>query len=186
MAVGKRSEASSSLPSTVVVVPIVKPWFDDLERVILLACCMAISRRRIVGAASAAATLVGTLGLVTPAMAGYNDSFSVKTPNGCGSIEFVDYGDTPWGKQDDFVIVHDLCGGGRGVRGYATSWVPGQESSVSTITCHNSNGLAGAAKYCTLPELSAGDRLLLQVELTKDGTPIAGTMGSAVHDMHDD
>jgi hypothetical protein len=104
-------------------------------------------------------------------MAGYNDSFSVKTPNGCGSIEFVDYGDTPWGKQDDFVIVHDLCGDGRGVRGYATSWVPGQESSVSTITCHNSNGLAGAAKYCTLPELSAGDRLLLQVELTKDGTP---------------
>ncbi|HEY9327652.1 hypothetical protein ACFTZ8_02580 [Streptomyces fungicidicus] len=86
----------------------------------------------------AAAMLFGT----QAAFAGTNDSFSVSTTGGgCGAVDFVDYGaGAPGGgNNDDYLVIHDYCSDGKGVRAYA--WI----GSLYLGAKNNTNGLAGAA-----------------------------------------
>ena len=73
------------------------------------------------------------------APAAFDDSFTVYTLDGCGSIEFVDHGPGKpgGGDNDDYAVIHDLCGDGHGVKAWA--WVNGVLHEQ-----YNGNGLAGA------------------------------------------
>ncbi|MEV5019303.1 hypothetical protein ACIGW1_09545 [Streptomyces sp. NPDC053780] len=85
----------------------------------------------------AATILFGT----QTAVAGTNDSFTVSTTGGgCGSVEFVDYGPGApgGGNNDDYLVIHDYCSDGKGVRAYA--WTDNRYHGGK----NNTNGLAGA------------------------------------------
>ncbi|MFC8369483.1 MULTISPECIES: hypothetical protein [unclassified Streptomyces] len=76
------------------------------------------------------------------AVAATNDSFAVGTTSGgCGVVNFVDYGaGAPGGgNNDDYLVIHDYCGDGKGVRAYA--WI----GSTYLGAKNNTNGLAGSA-----------------------------------------
>jgi hypothetical protein len=70
-----------------------------------------------------------------------DDSFSVATTDGCGVAEFVDYGPGApgGGNNDDYIVVHDYCADGHGVRAYV--WILGEYWGDR----YNGNGKAGAA-----------------------------------------
>jgi hypothetical protein len=118
-----------------------------------------------------AATVSTMLLTAAPAHASYNDSFTVKTTDGCGSAEFVDSGPYSNGViNDDFVKVHDLCADGHGVRVWL--WFQGYPDG----TKYNGNGLAGAPVYWDpFPDVRAGDSVEFEVCLV-DGS--ADTTGS--------
>jgi hypothetical protein len=87
------------------------------------ATAMTISTRSVTKKALLVSTAaVGAAGLfASPVAAGStNDGFTAKTSNGCGSIEFVDYGPgVPGGSDnDDYTLVRDLCRDGHGIRAY--------------------------------------------------------------------
>ncbi|HEX3474794.1 MAG TPA: hypothetical protein VHT91_07115 [Kofleriaceae bacterium] len=68
-----------------------------------------------------------------------DDSFSVPTLDGCGQVDFVDYGaGAPGGgNNDDYVVIHDLCPDHHGVKAWA--WLNGTLLGSK----YNGNGLAG-------------------------------------------
>ncbi|MCE6996271.1 hypothetical protein LZG04_15915 [Saccharothrix sp. S26] len=76
----------------------------------------------------------------SPASAAHDDGFEVWTLDGCGSVEFVDYGEGApgGGSNDDYAIVHDYCSEGHGV--LASTWV----DIYALGSKYNGNGLAGA------------------------------------------
>ncbi|SDC75833.1 hypothetical protein [Streptomyces prasinopilosus] len=89
-------------------------------------------------AIAAAAMLFST----QAAVAATDDSFSVGTTGGgCGVVDFVDYGPghAGGGNNDDYLVIHDYCSDGKGVRAYA--WVDGLYLGAKD----NTNGLAGSA-----------------------------------------
>ncbi|WP_156077262.1 hypothetical protein [Saccharothrix sp. NRRL B-16314] len=111
---------------------------------------------------------------VSPASAAYDDSFEVWTLDGCGSVEFVDYGEGApgGGGNDDYAIVHDYCSDGHGVLAYA--WV----DIYALGTKYNGNGLAGAPviwdPYAVRSNVFAGETIRLRVCLVdgaSDPTP---------------
>jgi hypothetical protein len=105
----------------------------------------------ILGARAKAATAsalvaAGALGVTllasTPASAAVNDDFQASTSNGaCGVVNFIDFGPgaAGGGDNDDYLVVHDYCSDGHGVKAYA--WLDG----IDLGTKYNGNGLAGAA-----------------------------------------
>lgn len=104
----------------------------------------SLTRRRKSLAAVAMLAIGMMLVMAGPASAtvAVDDSFSVSTrPNGCGATDFVDYGPGApgGGNNDDYLVIHDYCSDGHGVRGYA--WLNG----VYMGSKYNGNGLAGAA-----------------------------------------
>ncbi|PJE93904.1 hypothetical protein CUT44_32475 [Streptomyces carminius] len=108
-------------------------------------------------AVAAATMLLGT----QTAFAAVNDSFSVYTTSGgCGSVDFVDYGEG-WpggGNNDDYLVIHDYCSDGKGVRAYA--WVDG----VYLGARNNTNGLAGAAVlWDPVGNVTAGEKVGVKV-----------------------
>jgi hypothetical protein len=80
-----------------------------------------------------------------PAAAATDDSFSVATTDSCGVANFVDYGTWPnGGADDDYIVIHDYCGDGHGVR----VWLTWNASEFDiTDTGYNGSGLAGAPVY---------------------------------------
>jgi len=95
-------------------------------------------RRVLATAAAVSATLLFT---ANGASAAVNDDFSVATTDGCGVAEFVDYGPGApgGGNNDDYIVIHDYCSDGHGVR--AGVWMFGEYWGDQ----YNGNGLAGAA-----------------------------------------
>ncbi|GHH88499.1 hypothetical protein GCM10018793_68390 [Streptomyces sulfonofaciens] len=124
---------------------------------------------------SVTVTAVGALALAAgPAAAAYNDSFGVNTwglpGNACGSVDFVDNGTWPSGStNDDYVVVHDWCSDGHGVKAWA--W----KNGVLLGSKYNGNGLAGAPVYWdpvgnVLPDDTVGLKVCL-VDGSADPTP---------------
>lgn len=113
----------------------------------------------------AAALLFGT----QAAVAGTNDSFSVGTTGGgCGAVDFVDYGPGApgGGDNDDYLVIHDYCGDGKGVRAYA--WLSNDIiGNVYLGARNNTNGLAGAAvvwdPFKPYDNVLPGDRVGIKV-----------------------
>ncbi|MBE8518894.1 hypothetical protein ILP97_15450 [Amycolatopsis sp. H6(2020)] len=110
----------------------------------------------------------------TPASAAYDDSFTVSTTDGCGAVDFVDYGaGAPGGgNNDDYAVVHDYCGDGHGVKAWA--WLDG----VLIGSKYNGNGLAGDPvvwdPFAAYGNVIAGDSVGLKVCLVDgngDTTP---------------
>ncbi|MCP3766446.1 hypothetical protein [Streptomyces sp. MAR25Y5] len=89
-------------------------------------------------AIAAAAMLFST----QAAVAATDDSFEVSTTDGqCGVVNFIDYGPghEGGGNNDDYLVIHDYCSDGKGVRAYAMH--NGKDLGSKT----NTNGLAGKA-----------------------------------------
>lgn len=106
--------------------------------------------------------------------AAFDDSFTVSTTNGCGSVEFVDFGPgaAGGGDNDDYVVIHDLCSDGHGVKAWA--WLNGTLLGSQ----YNGNGLAGAPviwdPFKSVGNVGAGDAIGLEVCLVdgnSDPTP---------------
>lgn len=89
----------------------------------------------------ATAAGVAILGLTSPAFAATDDSFSIYTSNGCGAADYADYGPgaAGGGNNDDYVLVHDYCADGLGVKAYA--WQNGEYLGSK----YNGNTASGAA-----------------------------------------
>ncbi|WP_062205284.1 hypothetical protein [Streptomyces sp. NBRC 109706] len=121
-------------------------------------------------ALAATAVLAGS-----PAYAATNDSFSAwTTGGGCGMLEFVDYGPGApgGGDNDDYLVIHDYCADGYGVRAYA--WLNGYYLG----TKYNGNGLAGSAvvwdPYKPYGNVYPGDYVDIEVCLVNgsNGSPV--------------
>ena len=96
-------------------------------------------RRRVLTiAAAVSATLMFT---ATAANAAEDDRFEVATTDGCGVANFIDYGPGApgGGNNDDYIVIHDYCADGHGVRAYV--WILGEYWGDQ----YNGNGRAGAA-----------------------------------------
>ncbi|AGZ40126.1 hypothetical protein [Actinoplanes friuliensis] len=125
---------------------------------------MKLSTRFVRRAALASAAAAGAAVLLSPgaAFAATDDSFTVKTTNGCGSVEFVDYGPgaAGGGNNDDYLVIHDYCSDGHGVTAFSTVNNGEQKSE------YNGNGLAGAAVIWdpfAPRNINAGDTIKLKV-----------------------
>jgi hypothetical protein len=132
----------------------------------------------VVAAAGASVTLL----LANPAAAATNDNFGASTTNGCGVIDFIDFGPGApgGGDNDDYTQIHDFCSDGHGVEGYA--WIDG----VFLGQQYNGNGLAGAAviwdPFKAVGNVIAGDTVTIEVCLVdgpNDSTP--SSCGAATH-----
>ncbi|MET8115352.1 hypothetical protein [Streptomyces prasinus] len=92
-------------------------------------------------AIAAAAMLFST----QAAVAATDDSFEVGTTGDrqCGVVNFIDYGPgLPGnGNNDDYLVIHDYCSDGKGVRAYAMIG----DRHLGSKT--NTNGLAGEAVF---------------------------------------
>jgi hypothetical protein len=111
--------------------------------------------------------------------AAVNDDFSVSTTNGCGRVNFIDHGEGApgGGDNDDYAVIHDLCGDGHGVKAWA--WLNG----VLLGSRYNGNGLAGAAViWDPFGNVAPGDLIGLKVCLV-DGSndPSPSNCASASH-----
>lgn len=112
---------------------------------------------------------------ITPASV--NDNFSVSTTDGCGRVDFVDFGEGApgGGSNDDYLVIHDLCGDGHGVKAWA--W----RNGILLGSRYNGNGLAGdAVIWDPFGNVVPGDAVGLEVCLV-DGTddPSPSKCGSA-------
>ncbi|NEY33624.1 hypothetical protein GTU99_15700 [Streptomyces sp. PRKS01-65] len=123
------------------------------------------ARMAVTTSALAAATMLfGT----QAAVAATNDSFAVGTTNGgCGTVNFVDYGEGApgGGNNDDYLVIHDYCSDGRGVRAYAWLTFGGETHYLGAR--NNTNGLAGDAvvwdPFADWGNVEAGDLVGLKV-----------------------
>jgi hypothetical protein len=88
----------------------------------------------------AVALLSMTVLVTNSAGAAVNDDFAAVTTDGCGVAQFKDYGaGAPGGgNNDDYMIIHDYCADGHGVR--ANLYVTGYPFWVGE---YNGNGAAG-------------------------------------------
>jgi hypothetical protein len=95
-------------------------------------------RRRVL---TIAAAVSATLLFTATAANALDDNFSVATTDGCGVADFVDYGPGApgGGNNDDYIVIHDYCADGHGVRAYV--WISGEYWGDQ----YNGNGRAGAA-----------------------------------------
>jgi hypothetical protein len=125
---------------------------------------------------TAAITAAAVVAMASPASAAYDDSFEVYTQDGCGSVEFVDYGEGApgGGSNDDYLVVHDYCSDGHGV--LAIAWI----DIYSMGSKYNGNGLAGSPviwdPYVNRGNVFAGETIGLQVCLVdgaNDDTPFS-------------
>ncbi|GAB1516574.1 hypothetical protein [Actinophytocola sp. KF-1] len=128
----------------------------------------------------APALVLGSMVLTAnQAAAAYDDGFTVRTGNGCGTVDFVDYGEGQpgGGSNDDYAVVHDYCSDGHGVKAYA--WIDGYYLGSK----YNGNGLAGApVVWDPFGNVVAGEAIGLKVCLV-DGAddPTPSDCRSATH-----
>ncbi|WAL64958.1 protein kinase [Amycolatopsis cynarae] len=109
-----------------------------------------------------------TAGQTTPVAssprAPVDDSFSVSTTDGCGSVDFVDRGG-----NNDNALVHDYCADGHGVKAYA--WLDGTYLGAA----YNGNGeVAAPVTWSPFGSVRGGQHIGLKVCLvdgTDDPTP---------------
>jgi hypothetical protein len=78
--------------------------------------------------------------------AAINDDFSLSTTDGCGRVDFVDFGpgEPGGGDNDDYLVIHDLCGDHHGVL-VSADLVTGDGVLFDFGDKYNGNGLAGDA-----------------------------------------
>jgi hypothetical protein len=127
----------------------------------------AMRRRRLRRSATAVVAGLCATMLLAPgtASAAVDDSFAARTTDRCGVANFIDYGPGApgGGNNDDYIVLHDYCADGHGVRVHLY-WNGLHWSSV-----YNGNGLAGDPVIwdpfrATSPnDVEAGDGLQLQV-----------------------
>ena len=89
-----------------------------------------------------AVVLVGGTVLVTSsAGAAVNDDFNASTSDGCGVVNFIDYGPGApgGGNNDDYLVIHDYCADGHGVMAYMDL-----NDDNYWFAEYNGNGRAGA------------------------------------------
>jgi len=126
-----------------------------------------------------AAAIAGAVALTpgTAAAAG-NDDFYVATTDGCGVTNFIDYGPgaAGGGNNDDYLVIHDYCADGHGVR--AGVWFFGEFWGYK----YNGNGLSGAAviwdpfrEWNSNGNLNAGDVVTVEVCLVDGANDISGS-----------
>jgi hypothetical protein len=96
-------------------------------------------RRRAVATTAAVSAMLMFTATAANAL---DDNFQVATrdANTCGVADFVDYGPGApgGGNNDDYIVIHDYCADGHGVRAYV--WIMGEYWDDR----YNGNGLAGA------------------------------------------
>ncbi len=117
-----------------------------------------------IGKTMAAAVLgvAATVATAVPATAATDDSFSVRTTNGCGSLTFVDYGPGApgHGDNDDYLAIRDTCRDGKGVRGFT------EQNGILAGTEYNGRG-NGKTKlfdpYQDGTNVVAGDEIIITV-----------------------
>jgi hypothetical protein len=122
----------------------------------------------------------------TVTQAATNDGFTVTTTDGCGSAEFVDSGTLNGETNDDFVLVHDLCGDGHSVRASAVL-IDSLGNTFGLGSIRNSSGLAGAPvgwdPFASIGDVLPGDTMIFQVCLVDgadDSNPSNCRVGSKV------
>jgi hypothetical protein len=121
------------------------------------------SKALIVGAAAAAISVLAT----TQASAGV--SGYAKSANGCGQVNFVEYGDN-W-------QVFDLCQDGRGV--WLDIDIKKSGSWVNKETIYYTGGYTGIANYKVYNrDYTEGSALRFRVGLGDNGSYVSGTFGS--------
>jgi hypothetical protein len=78
---------------------------------------------------------------LSTASAAVNHDFAALTTDECGVANFIDYGPGApgGGNNDDYVVIHDYCADGHGVRAYVEV-----DDSGYWWNQYNGNGLAGA------------------------------------------
>lgn len=137
-------------------------------------------------AGSAAAVAATTAFAASPAAAAVNDDFSARTSDGCGVVNFIDYGPgaSGGGDNDDYVVIHDYCSDGHGVRAdiYLNGYFIGSQ--------YNGNGLAGAAvvydPFKAYGNVIAGDYVYMVVCLVDGASDTSGSKcGDAGHTSTD-
>lgn len=137
---------------------------------------MRLPRTITAAALCAAATLAATLTANT-ATASINDDFEASTTDGCGVVNFIDHGPGVPGNSesnDDYLVIHDYCTDGHGVRAWASI------DGIPLGSKYNGNGLAGDPVIWDPfkdfdGNVNAGDTVWLRVCLV-DGS--ADTSGS--------
>jgi hypothetical protein len=151
-------------------------------------------------AATAATATMVTL-TANPAEAKLNDNFKASTSNGCGVLNFRDYGPGVPGNgkaNDDYLVIHDYCGDDHGVRAWAYVKTRGTGNYVSLGSRYNGKGLAGAPVYWDpfksigTGNLHGGDTVAIRVCLVDgkgDSTPFkcsrSGGRQLTYHTMRD-
>jgi hypothetical protein len=147
--------------------------------------------KRIGRAVLASAAALGAAVLLAPgtAAAAVNDNFAVSTTDGCGVVNFIDYGPGApgGGDNDDYAVIHDYCADGHGIR--AAVWFYGEFWGYK----YNGNGQAGAAviwdpfkDWGGSANLRAGDVVQLEVCLVDGPNDSTGARcRKAVHVMAD-
>ena len=146
-------------------------------------------------AANAAAATAVTL-TANPAQAKLNDNFSARTSYGCGVLNFEDYGAGVPGNgkaNDDYLVIHDYCADGHGVRAWAFVKPRGVDKYSSLGSRYNGNGRAGAPVYWDPfgfdPKhgLLKGDTVAIRVCLVdgSNGAPRPGCSKLTYHTMRD-
>lgn len=108
-----------------------------------------------------------------------NDNFQISTTDGCGRTDFVDFGPGApgGGDNDDYIVIHDFCADGHGVR--AAAKVVDSNGVVFDLgTMYNGNGLAGDPvvwdPFKAIGNVIAGDKVTIQaclVDGASDPTP---------------
>lgn len=88
---------------------------------------------------AAAATALAAV----PASAAVDDSFVASTTDTCGTVNFIDYGPgaAGGGNNDDYLVIHDNCPDGHGVRAWAYL------NGVGIGTQYNGNGNGSAVVW---------------------------------------
>jgi hypothetical protein len=132
-------------------------------------------------AATVMMTSGAALSMAAPASAAANDDFSISTTNGCGAVNFIDYGPGApgGGNNDDYLVIHDYCADGHGVRAWA--WLNDPNTPIGTE--YNGNGESGAPviwdPFKAHGNVDAGDQIKLEVCLV-DGVGSTNFWGCRV------
>lgn len=111
------------------------------------------------------------------AAAAIDDGFNVATGDGCGRADFVDFGPGApgGGDNDDYIVIHDFCSDGHGVKVWA--WLNGV-SVNSDAGRYNGNGLAGDPviwdPFKPFGNVITGDSVRIKVCLVDSSTASSG------------
>ncbi|GHH84679.1 hypothetical protein GCM10018793_49770 [Streptomyces sulfonofaciens] len=137
---------------------------------------MNARQRRTTRLLTVTAAVVSTAVLAVGPARAAEDSTAITTPEGCGGLDYDDYGPgaAGGGDNDDYFVIHDYCGDYHGVKAWA--WQNGTYLGGR----YNGNGLAGAAVVWDPfkdDNVAPHDRIGMKVCLVDgdDGAPFACT-----------
>jgi hypothetical protein len=130
--------------------------------------------KHVLSSAAATALTGAALAVIpgSPALAAVNDDFSATVAGGCGTVNFIDYGEGKpgGGNNDDYFVIHDYCADGYGVEAIMSLFAPDPTSDRNSPSnrAYNHNGEAGAAVIVDpFGNVLGGDRLTLKVCLVQ-------------------